>query len=102
MGNPDVQRKVHEEIDRVIGSDRLPTLDDTKEKLPYFWATLKEVMRSQIVSPLMAPHFCSEDVTVGGHDGLPEYTLPKGTQLFLHGWFMGRDPDLWDHPDTFN
>lgn len=28
---PDVQDKVHEEIDRVVGRGRLPNLDDRKE-----------------------------------------------------------------------
>lgn len=102
VNNPDVQAKVHAEIDRVIGSDRLPCLEDTQDKLPYFWAVIKEVMRSQIVSPVMAPHYASEDITIGGHDGRPEYVIPTGTQMFMLGWGMGRDPDLWDRPDEFN
>ena len=48
--NPDAQAKAQEEIDRVIGTDRLPTFDD-ESKLPYVSALSKEVFRWQQVAP---------------------------------------------------
>jgi len=42
--NPEVFKKAQEEIDHVIGSDRLIDYDD-KDSLPYFAAVLKEVLR---------------------------------------------------------
>ena len=48
--NPDAQTKAQEEIDRVIGTDRLPTFDD-ESKLPYVSALSKEVFRWQQVAP---------------------------------------------------
>jgi hypothetical protein len=41
---PDVQRQAQEEIDRVIGGGRLPTLAD-RGRLPYVSALLNEVYR---------------------------------------------------------
>jgi len=41
---PDAQSKAFEEIDRVIGHDRLPTLADL-ENLPYIEALWKETLR---------------------------------------------------------
>lgn len=48
--NPAAQDKAQEEIDRVIGTDRLPTFDD-EPKLPYVTALAKEVFRWQQVAP---------------------------------------------------
>ena len=48
---PEVQRKAQEEIDRVIGNDRLPTLAD-QPNLPYVEAVAKEVLRWNPVAPL--------------------------------------------------
>jgi len=48
--NPAAQAKAQEEIDRVIGTDRLPTFDD-EPKLPYVSALAKEVFRWQQVAP---------------------------------------------------
>lgn len=39
---PEIQRKAQEEIDRVIGNDRAPTLEDFAD-LPYIQALIKEV-----------------------------------------------------------
>jgi len=41
---PDVVRKAQEELDRVIGSNRMPTFEDSAE-LPYIRAMVKEVLR---------------------------------------------------------
>lgn len=48
--NPAAQTKAQEEIDRVIGTDRLPTFDD-EPKLPFVSALSKEVFRWQQVAP---------------------------------------------------
>jgi cytochrome P450 len=50
---PDVQRKAQEEIDRVVGPDRLPDHND-RESLPYIEAVVKETMRWQPITPLGA------------------------------------------------
>lgn len=42
--HPDVYLKAQEEMDRVVGSARLPELDDRKD-LPYLDAVIKEVYR---------------------------------------------------------
>ena len=47
---PDVQRQAQEEIDRVIGTDRLPNADD-KELLPYVTAIMLETLRWHPILP---------------------------------------------------
>lgn len=51
--------KVHEEIERVIGCDRLPSLTD-KAQMPYTEATIMEVQRLSMAVPLAIPHMTSE------------------------------------------
>lgn len=48
---PDVLRKAQDEIDAVVGRDRLPAFGD-KNKLPYIRALVKEVLRWRPVGPL--------------------------------------------------
>ena len=41
---PDVQKRAQEEIERVVGLDRLPEHED-RESLPYVYAVVKESLR---------------------------------------------------------
>ena len=49
--NPAVQAKAQQEIDTVVGTQRLPTIAD-RENLPYTEALVKEVLRWNPVTPL--------------------------------------------------
>ena len=48
--NPDVLRRAQEEVDRVVGSERLPSFSD-REDLPFINAILKETLRWENVVP---------------------------------------------------
>jgi len=100
INNPDIQKKLHEEIDRVVGPDRVPTYED-RDNMPYFWAFVKEVFRWCIVAPLAAFHYSIEDQTLHDDTG-KEYFVPAGTQIFLHAYSLARDPAYWDEPEKFN
>lgn len=39
---PEIQKRAQDELDRVVGRDRLPTVED-EENLPYCHAIIKEV-----------------------------------------------------------
>ena len=47
---PAVQKRVQEEIDRVVGRSRIPSLTD-KEELPYTNAFIYEVLRHANITP---------------------------------------------------
>lgn len=47
---PEVLKRAHEELDRVVGKDTLPTIVD-REGLPYISAIIQESLRS-------GPIFC--------------------------------------------
>lgn len=42
LANPRVQKRAQEELDRVVGQDRLPAMEDM-DRLPYFNALAEEV-----------------------------------------------------------
>jgi cytochrome P450 len=48
---PDVQRKAQAEIDRVVGTDRLPEMND-EPQLPYIQGVVNECLRWLPVIPL--------------------------------------------------
>jgi hypothetical protein len=48
--HPEVQARVQEQIDAVVGPDRLPTFED-RGRLPYIDAVVKELFRWNPVTP---------------------------------------------------
>ncbi len=91
---PGVQAKVHEELDRAIGPDALPTVDD-RTRLPYTFACLAESMRYRTIGPLAVPHQATRDTEVGG------YLVPAGAQVLGNIYSIHHDPRFWDSPDDF-
>ncbi|XP_012228843.1 methyl farnesoate epoxidase-like [Linepithema humile] len=70
----DVQRKVHEEIDRVLGKEVLPRIAD-KNRLPYLNATIAEVSRLANVGPTSVAHRATTDTVLLGYEIKKNYTL---------------------------
>ncbi|KAL4072598.1 cytochrome P450 [Scleroderma yunnanense] len=91
--NPDVQAKVHAELDAVVGKGVLPTFED-KEQLPYLQAMLYEVLRWNPVSPLGVPHATTTSDIYEG------YYIPKGCIIIFNIWAM-RTGEYSD-PESFN
>lgn len=92
--HPEVLKRGQEELDRVIGKNRLPTIAD-QPNLPYIAAIQKECLRWQIVLPFAIAHILSEDDIYKG------YFIPKGTIVYSNLWAALRDPNLYDKPDEF-
>lgn len=64
--NPEAQRKAQEEIDAIVGRDRLVTFDDLGS-LHYVHAVVKEVLRWQPAAPL-GTSFSADVGYNGGND----------------------------------
>ncbi|KLO09739.1 cytochrome P450 [Schizopora paradoxa] len=91
---PEAQRRAQEEIDRVVGSDRLPQLSD-RPQLPYCAALCKELLRWQPVSPLGLAHASKED------DEFDGYYIPAKSTIIANQWAMLRDPVEYPEPSAF-
>ncbi|KAL3462651.1 cytochrome P450 [Aspergillus heterothallicus] len=93
--NPEVQRCAQEEIDRVVGRDRLPGFAD-RNKLPYINAMVKESLRWHPVTPMGLAHSVTEDDTYEG------YHIPKGSVIMPNTWAFCHDPTDYKDPMSFN
>jgi cytochrome P450 len=91
---PEVQRRAQEELDRVVGRDRLPDIED-EQNLPFCRAVIKEVERCHNPFWLGTPHVASEDFTYNGH------FIPKDTVLVLNTWTMHHDEKRYPEPHMF-
>ncbi|KAL5780388.1 hypothetical protein ACOSQ2_011125 [Xanthoceras sorbifolium] len=94
LNNCNVFKKVQNELDTQVGSERLVNELDIKN-LVYLQAILKETMRLYPAGPLSVPHESSEDCTVSG------YHVPAQTRLLINLWKIHRDPDVWSDPCEF-
>ncbi|RDW63545.1 O-methylsterigmatocystin oxidoreductase-2 [Coleophoma cylindrospora] len=91
---PEVQRKAQEEIDRVVGSSRLPTFSD-RENLPYVDAIVKEALRWHPIGPMGLPHVVDQDDMCNG------YLIPKGSLILPAIWWFTHDPKTYHDPMAF-
>ncbi|KAK0469876.1 cytochrome P450 [Desarmillaria tabescens] len=112
---PEAQRKAQEEMNKVVGDQRLPTLDDFAD-LPYIQAIIKEVClpsklptgrfphvpflwqthRFRPVAPVAIPHGMLAAEEYRG------YMIPKGATIFVNTWGIFHNPDVYDEPEVFN
>ncbi|XP_069775653.1 cytochrome P450 2K1-like isoform X2 [Narcine bancroftii] len=95
MKYPDIQKKVQEEIDRVIGSERSPRMEDRKH-MPYTDAVIHEVQRFANIAPLGIPRSTTIDINFQG------YFIPKGTYIVPLLASVLCDKSQWDKPEEFN
>jgi len=91
--NPAIEKKLHNELQSVLGN-RLPTLDDIP-KLKYTRMIIDEATR-------LHPPFWFEnrntmkDIDMWGHK------IPKGSTVAFSRYSLHRNPNIWENPEVFN
>ncbi|KAJ8651111.1 hypothetical protein MRB53_004134 [Persea americana] len=94
LKHPQVLKKVQEELERVVGLERMVEESDLAN-LDYFDMVVKESMRLHPVAPLLIPHEAMEDCTVNG------FHIPKRSRVIINVWAIGQDPEVWPNPQEF-
>ena len=93
--HPEIQQRAQNEIDQLLGGERLPVLSD-QDDLPYISAIIKEVYRWHTPLPVSIPKALMEDDVYKG------YLLPKGATVLENVWAIFQDPVVYPEPHVFN
>ncbi|XP_008142312.2 cytochrome P450 2C18-like isoform X2 [Eptesicus fuscus] len=92
---PEVLAKVQEEIDRVVGRERSPCMQD-RSHMPYTDAMVHEVQRYFNLLPTNLPHAVTCDVK------FRNYLIPKGTTIITSLTSVMRDDKEFPNPEKFD
>ncbi|KAI1613495.1 cytochrome p450 monooxygenase [Exophiala viscosa] len=92
---PEVQKRAQEEIERVVGSNRLPVIDDY-QNLPYIRCCVKETLRWMPTVIMGVPHAVVKDDSYNG------WFIPKGATVINNVWTIHMDPNRSPEPRRFN
>ncbi|CAK9236773.1 unnamed protein product [Sphagnum troendelagicum] len=94
LRHPDLLQKVQEELDIVVGRQKMVTESDIS-KLLFFNCVIKESLRLHPPVPTGAPHFSTSACTLG------DYTIPPHTTAYVNIHAINRDPTIWADPEAF-
>ena len=94
---PDIQNRIHEEVERVVNTEANGQLDyETLSRLTYTEAVILEAFRIYPTDPLFISHSPESDFKY------ETMTLPKGVDIRVPTFQLHRDPEFWTDPDVFN
>ncbi|GFT92218.1 cytochrome P450 4V2 [Nephila pilipes] len=93
---PDVQTKIHEELDRIFGTDEKRHVKERDlNDLEYLDCVLKETNRLYTAVPIIAKEL-QKDTNICG------YTIPKESTCAILIYFLHRDKDVFPDPEKFD
>ena len=87
---PAVNERCREEINSIVGGDDLSI--EHEKSLPYFVATIFDILRLSSVLPTALPHATTQDVK------LKSFKIPQNTIILPNLWAVNHDPKVWKMP----
>ncbi|XP_032094910.1 cytochrome P450 2C5-like [Thamnophis elegans] len=91
----DVQAKMQQEIDDIVGANRAPSMED-RMKLHYTNAFIHEILRIPHFTNENFPRMTTRDVNFRGH------FIPQGTTVLPLLVSIHFDPVCWEDPENFH
>ncbi|KAL3285471.1 hypothetical protein HHI36_000003 [Cryptolaemus montrouzieri] len=96
LGNyPEIQEKIHEEIDSIFHGEDRPFTPDDVAKLQYTERVIKETLRLYAVVPYIL-RYLVEDIELEG------VTIPAGVTVAIHITNLHKDPEQFPDPHRFD
>lgn len=94
--HPEVEARLVQELESVLGG-RPATYDDVQSgRLPYLEAVIKEVLRLYPAIPIFPRQAAEADTLPSGH------RILKGDVVFMSTYALHRSPDVWEEPLRFD
>ncbi|XP_055813982.1 geraniol 8-hydroxylase-like isoform X2 [Solanum dulcamara] len=94
LKQPKIMNKAQVELAEIIGKGK-PIQEVDVSRLPYLQCIIKETLRIHPPVPLLLPRKVEQDVE------LCDYVIPKGSQVLVNVWEIGRDFTFWKDPLVF-
>ncbi|KAH7698252.1 CYP-33C9 protein, partial [Aphelenchoides avenae] len=95
LNAPEVQKRLHDELDSVVGADRLITMDD-RPSMHYTNAVIMEIQRLCNLVQQNLLHRTTRDVVIDG------YHLPKGITIVPQMSCVHHDEKVFPNPKRFD
>lgn len=92
--NPKSMERAQAEVRSIVGERRFVTQSDLPH-LHYMKAVIKEIFRLHPPAPVLVPRESMEDIIIDG------YGIPAKTRFYVNAWAIGRDPETWQNPESF-
>ncbi|XP_031265036.1 premnaspirodiene oxygenase-like [Pistacia vera] len=93
--NPTVMEKAQAEVREVF--NRMEKVDETGIiEMKFLKLVIKKTMRLHPAVHLLIPRVCREKCEISGFNVLTD------TNIMVNAWAIGRDPEYWNVPETFN
>jgi cytochrome P450 len=93
--NPDIQTKIHEEIEQITDGKRDVRLPD-RQKMMYTRAVIMELLRYTSVVHNGVGHRTTRNTVLKG------YRLPENLIVLTCLYNLHHDPEFWDNPESFD